>query len=85
MSPVFAGILAFLKLTPLAPIAAELEKDLADGRITVSEGLDIVEVVGNKAKELFPNQAREFVLAVSVAQAVQAYFASAPVVPPVAK
>lgn len=78
---VLSGILAFLKLTPLEPIATELEKDLADGKISVVEGLDITQVVAAKAEALFPGQAREFKLAIRVAEAVEEYVKTAPAAP----
>lgn len=79
---VLSGILAFLKLTPLEPIATELEKDLADGKISAVEGLDLVQVVAVKAASLFPRDARYFALAVEIAVAVEKFLKSAPATPP---
>lgn len=74
LPPWVTMLLAFFKLTPLEPIASEIEKDIADGKISVVEAAQIEQIVAQKVAELYPAGNPEAVLAQETGAAFAKYW-----------
>ena len=84
MSKALGILIMFLKLTPLSDVADAIEKDMADGKISAHEAVDLVALATGKAEQFFPAQAAEIDLARDVAVAVSK-FMTAKEAPPAPK
>lgn len=67
------ALFAFLAMTPLAPVVKEVQKDLADGKISISEAGDIAAIAALNAQSLYPGDPPEEQLAVDVTEAIAKY------------
>jgi hypothetical protein len=62
-----------LRAVGLGGLADQIQADLADGKISVQEGVALAEAVTLQAEKYFPAQSPELQLAHDVAAAVDAY------------
>lgn len=67
-------LLTFFKLTPLEPIATEIEADIKDGKITVLEAAQIEQIVAQKVGDLYPAGDPEADLAMETGAAFAKYW-----------
>lgn len=78
------GILNLLAV--LAPIVTELQKDLADGKISFDEGVSLAELLAENVQRYIPAAAVEATLIITVCNAITDYQkAKAAGKPPVVK
>lgn len=73
MNPAVKLLLLFLKATPFADVATQLESDLADGKIQANEIAGLVTAAANSADKVFPGAHLEIALVHDIAVAVDSY------------